>query len=93
MAFWRMVSRFSLAYLLFFIFLIYQSTDDARLLLKYIDPSLGLRLDKEVHTYDDDCDFTFKNLWDNFDHYYLIHCFNWFLGSFICRDLYFLLFW
>ena len=46
-----------------------------------------------MHTYDDNCDLTWENLIDNFDHYYLVHCINWLLATFICRDKYILLYW
>lgn len=46
-----------------------------------------------MHTYDDNCEFTFENVISNFDHYYCVHCGNWFLATFVIRDAYVLHFW
>ena len=64
-----------------------------RYLLGYLDPVLNQKLTKGHHTYDDDCELTWANLMDNFDHYYIVHCVNWFLSSFVIRDFYLLHFW
>ena len=39
-----------------------------------------------MHTYDDNCELTLENLWNDFDHYYLIHWIDWLLASFVLRD-------
>jgi phosphatidylserine synthase 2 len=46
-----------------------------------------------MHTYEENCDFEWANLWDNFDHYFLIHVINWFCAALIVRDYYILHFW
>jgi len=46
-----------------------------------------------MHTYDDNCELTLENFWDNFDHYYLVHCVDWLLASFVIRDSYILHWW
>lgn len=46
-----------------------------------------------MHTYDDNCDITWENVADNFDHYYAVHLGNWFLSAFFIRDFYILHFW
>lgn len=46
-----------------------------------------------MHTYDDNCDFELVNIIDNLDHYFLLHCLNWFLLSFLLRDAWLLNFW
>lgn len=46
-----------------------------------------------MHTYDDECDFNVTNLWNNIDHYFLVHVVNWFLASLVIRDAYILHFW
>lgn len=61
-----------------------------RELLGYLDETLNQEVTKGMHTYDDDCDLTFNNFWDNFDHYYMVHLGNWFLSSFVLRDFYLL---
>lgn len=46
-----------------------------------------------MHTYDDNCELTIEGIWDNMDHYFLVHWCNWFLAAFVLRDAYILHFW
>lgn len=46
-----------------------------------------------MHTYDDDCDITFENVWSNFDHYYLAHLLGWFIIGFMIRNRFLLHSW
>lgn len=62
-------------------------------MMKYLDPNLGEKVTKEMHTYDDDCEFEWKNLYTNMDHYFVIHVVNWFCASIIVRDVWLLNFW
>ena len=39
-----------------------------------------------MHTYDDNCELTAANIWDNFDHYYVAHWVDWILMTFMIRD-------
>ena len=39
-----------------------------------------------MHTYDDHCEITWENIWDEFDHYYLIHWIDWLLACFVLRN-------
>jgi phosphatidylserine synthase 2 len=39
-----------------------------------------------MHTYDDNCDLSLQALWDDMDHYYVIHWVDFFLASFVLRD-------
>jgi phosphatidylserine synthase 2 len=57
------------------------------------DDSLGKPITKEMHTYDDNCEFEWVNIWDNLDHYFLSHCFNWFVAASILRDAWILNLW
>lgn len=57
------------------------------------DGRLGVPVTKEMHTYDDNCEFKWINLWDNIDHYYLAHCINWFMVSLLLRDAWILNIW
>lgn len=61
--------------------------------MKLGDEKLGKPVVKEMHTYDDNCEFEWINIWENLDHYFLVHCVNWFLVSFIIRDAYILHMW
>lgn len=58
-----------------------------------LDDSLGKPINKDMHTYDDNCEFEVSNLVDNMDHYFLIHLINWFCAALIVRDYYLLHFW
>ncbi len=44
-----------------------------------------------MHTYDDDCDLSWATLipqiWDQMDHYYIIHWVDFYLASFVLRDV------
>jgi phosphatidylserine synthase 2 len=64
-----------------------------RQLLGYFDSSLGHPVTKGMHTYDDNCEFLWENIYDNLDHYFWIHVINWAVAAFIVRDAYVLHFW
>lgn len=85
-AFWRSAGKVCLCYLLVLVFVIFQRVPDGRDMLKHIDPIYGKRVTKGMHTYDDNCEFQWENLYDNMDHYFAIHLINWFLASLIVRD-------
>jgi len=93
MAFWRGASKFCLLYMVALVFLLFQNGNDARQLLKHLYPSLGQPVPHSMHTYDDNCELEVSNLVDNLDHYFAIHCVNWFVASLIVRDAYVLHFW
>ena len=61
--------------------------------MKLGDSKLGVPVVKEMHTYDDNCEFEWINIYDNLDHYFLVHCVNWFLVAFLLRDAWLLNFW
>lgn len=61
--------------------------------MKLGDESLGVLVTKEMHTYDDNCEFEWINLWDNIDHYYWGHVINWLLAAFLVRDAWILNIW
>jgi phosphatidylserine synthase 2 len=90
---WRGISRYSVIYLVLLVFVLYQSAHDARQLMSYLYPELGKPVTKGMHTYDQECDFTVQNLWDNVDHYFAMHLFGWFFATLMIRDTYFLHFW
>lgn len=59
----------------------------------FLDPKLNQPVTDEMHTYDDNCEFELANLWDNVDHYFLIHIIDWYLASMVIRDPYILHLW
>lgn len=67
--------------------------DYGRKVLGFMDSNLNKPVTADMHTYDDNCEFELKNIWDNMDHYYLIHWCDWILASFVIRDVYVLHFW
>ena len=93
LAFWRGMARICLVYLIALVFLVYQNENDARNLMKHLYPELGKPVPGSMHTYDDNCEFQFKNIYENLDHYFAIHVINWFVASLIVRDHYVLMTW
>ena len=86
--FWRIMSMLAVIYFCFVIIMLHHRPEYGRKeILQFMDPVLDVEITAGFHTYDDDCDLTWKNLWDNFDHYYIIHWMNWFLTSFVIRDV------
>ncbi len=60
-AFWRVVLGINLLYELGLVFLLFQDLDSARVMMKYLDPSLGVPLPEK--SYGDDCTLSLKTLW------------------------------
>lgn len=90
---WRGSMRLVHIYLFAMIFILFQKTDDAREMMKFLHPSLGKKITRDFHTYEENCEITLENILDNFDHYYAIHVINWFAAALIVRDYYILHFW
>ena len=83
----------TLLYMSWLIFMLNMRPEQGRELLGFLDTNLNKPVTKEMHTYDDNCEFELINIWDNVDHYYAVHLCNWFLASFVIRDPYILHFW
>ncbi|KAK8811523.1 hypothetical protein WA158_003257 [Blastocystis sp. Blastoise] len=89
---WKILLSFALIYEMFLLFLLCLTQDDARLFLKYIDPSLGVPL--AYRDYASDCrvytpekDFPFSNVRDVvFDEFFLSHLLGWIAKALIFRD-------
>ncbi|EJC98958.1 phosphatidylserine synthase 2 [Fomitiporia mediterranea MF3/22] len=86
-AFWRIVLGINLLYELAMVFLLFQDLDTARQMLKYIDPNLGVPLPEK--SYAENCEFTFRNIWDAVDIFCLAHALGWFGKALILRDYWF----
>ena len=91
--FWRVVSMLVVIYFCLILILLNHRPAYGRFLLGYIDRSLNQAVDKSKHTYDDNCDLTYSNFADNFDHYYIVHLTSFFLTSFVIRNFWMLHFW
>jgi len=90
---WRIVSGISIFYLLFLVFILFQTASDVRLFLSYIDPSLGKPLPErsyaencEVWTPDDPIS-SFRNIKDTlYDEFVPAHFLGWFGKAIMLRD-------
>jgi phosphatidylserine synthase 2 len=89
----RVVVTLTLIYTCWIIFMLHQRPESGREHLGFLDPTLNVPITKDMHTYDDHCDLTLEHLWDDFDHYYLVHWVDWFLASFVLRDAFFCHLW
>ncbi|CAK9303142.1 unnamed protein product [Gordionus sp. m RMFG-2023] len=90
---WRFVFCASLVYELTLIFLLFQAPADARSMLKYIDPGLGVPLPEK--SYGGDCKIydpignpadPFYNLKDKLDEFVPTHFIGWWFKTLIIRD-------
>jgi phosphatidylserine synthase 2 len=85
--FWRVIEAITVAYLCFVIVMLHHRPQYGRKsIVQFLDPSLDVPITKGMHTYDDNCELTFENVWDNFDHYYIAHWVDWTLMTFMIRD-------
>jgi len=92
---WRVLTGMSIIYLCLMVFLLFQSVDDARWLLRKLDPSLGIPLPERSYAEDcrvftpDDPISNFRNIRDTFhDEFVPAHLFGWFGKAILTRDLY-----
>ena len=91
--FWRFMLSLSLVYLAAITFLLFQKKEQARYLLSYIDPELGVPLPEK--SYGENCELStdtfpyinLKNIYDNIDFYVFAHLFGWFVKTLIVRDV------
>jgi phosphatidylserine synthase 2 len=89
----RVVSVLATIYFCGLIVLLNHRPKYGRWILGYLDSNLNKQVTRGMHTYDDDCELTWENIADNFDHYYCCHLIGWFLCSFVIRDFYLLHMW
>lgn len=92
-AFWRLVLCLSVVYELALVYLLFQSLDDARQLMKHFDPKLGVPLPEQ--SYAEDCRFYdpdphpnghFHNFWEKCDVFIWGHFFGWWAKMLMVRD-------
>lgn len=92
-ALWRLTFSLSILYQLALIFVLFQTADDARKLLKHLDPKLGEPLAERSYggnclIYDaDKPDDPWHNVWDKMDPFVPTHFFGWWLKTLILRDV------
>ncbi|KAL9646303.1 hypothetical protein ABK040_002849 [Willaertia magna] len=93
-AIWRVVTGIGIIYLLFLVFLMFQSKDDARSFMRFLDSSLGKSLperdyasDCRVYTPDDPIS-NFRNIYDTvYDEFILAHILGYIGKALLFRDL------
>jgi phosphatidylserine synthase 2 len=91
---WRVIKGIAVIYLLVIVFLLFQTVDDARLLLKKIDPTLGVPLPER--SYAENCTIYTPNDYHPFryvyealhDEFVFAHLFGWFGKAILLRDFY-----
>ncbi|PJF17739.1 hypothetical protein PSACC_02443 [Paramicrosporidium saccamoebae] len=82
--FWRAVQAISVIYLMFLIYIFFQNLNDARKLVAFIDPALGVPLQERA--YADDCRLKWSSIYQQLDVFVAAHTFGWFGKALILRD-------
>ncbi|XP_071618496.1 phosphatidylserine synthase 2 isoform X6 [Heliangelus exortis] len=91
-AYWRFWLCVSVVYELFLIFILFQTVQDGRKFMKYIDPHLGVPLPERDYggnclIYDPGNETDpFHNIWDKLDGFVPAHFFGWYLKTLMIRD-------
>lgn len=96
-AFWRLVLCLSIVYELSLVYMLFQTAEDARLVMKNFDSNLGKPLPER--SYGGNCliydperpDNPFHMFWDKMDGFVATHFFGWWLKTLIIRDWWFCL--
>ncbi|XP_024843412.1 phosphatidylserine synthase 2 isoform X1 [Bos indicus] len=91
-AYWRFWLCVSVVYELFLIFILFQTVQDGRQFLKYVDPRLGVPLPERdyggnclIYDADNKTD-PFHNVWDKLDGFVPAHFIGWYLKTLMIRD-------
>lgn len=95
-AFWRLILCLSYLYELALVYLLFQTVDDARQLMRHLDKSLGKPLPEKSYggdciIYDPSKPDPWHNLWDKMDGFVPTHFFGWWLKTLVIRDWWFCL--
>jgi len=93
-ALWRLILCTSVLYLLFMVFLLFQSATNARNLMKYFDPEIGEPLN--FTAYGHDCDVydynmpedPFHNIKHKMDGFVTAHIIGWIMKMLMMRDFF-----
>ncbi|CEL91942.1 unnamed protein product [Vitrella brassicaformis CCMP3155] len=89
---WRAVKGVSILYLFLVIFLLFQSLDDVRVGLKFVDPKLGVPLPEKNYAEDcrlytpDSAHSRWANLKEQLDVFVVAHLIGWMVKALIIRD-------
>jgi len=83
-AVWRLVLGFGILYLMFLTFILFQSYNDVREMMFYLDPSLkGQGPDTEV--YAADCELRWDLIWHRTDTFVIAHFIGWVVKAIMIR--------
>ncbi|KAJ1915914.1 hypothetical protein H4219_004074 [Mycoemilia scoparia] len=83
-AFWRAILALNVLYMLALTYLLFQNKNDARQMMTFMDPDLGVELPER--SYAEHCELTPTNLWNGIDIFVLAHSVGWFAKALILRD-------
>ncbi|KAJ5066608.1 phosphatidylserine synthase 2 [Anaeramoeba ignava] len=91
--FWRLLKGMSVVFLIFNVFILFLSRDEARKVYKFIDPSLGVPLPEKSYATDcriytpEDPESKFKNVKEAFfDIFIIAHSTGWYGKALVIRD-------
>lgn len=82
--FWRLIFTFSTIYLFALVLFLFQTPDQMRSMLSWIDPALGVELPEK--NYAEDCSLTYEAFSDKFDIFILAHFMGWIVKAIVLRD-------
>ncbi|XP_060556439.1 phosphatidylserine synthase 2-like [Ruditapes philippinarum] len=93
-AFWRLILCLSYLYELALVYLLFQTANDARLMMRHIDKNLGKPLPEKSYggnclIYDPSNEDPWINFKDKMDGFVPTHFFGWWLKTLIIRDWWF----
>lgn len=91
--FFRCCLNLALMYMCWLIFMLNMRPDMGRASLGFLDSRLNKKIERGMHTYGEDCALTLARFWDDIDHYYLVHCLDYFALAILFRDPYICHFW
>lgn len=89
----RCCLNLAMMYMCWLIFMLNMRPDAGRAALGFMDPTLNKKIERGMHTYDDNCALTFARFWEDIDHYYICHWLDWFVATLLFRDAYIVHFW
>ena len=81
---WRLLFGLSFLYMLALVLLLFQTADEARHLLTYIDPKLGVPM--QSRDYATECELTFDVVYSVMDRFVLAHFIGWMAKALIIRS-------
>lgn len=82
--FWRLVFTLSTIYLFGCVLFLFQTPDQMRTMLSWLDPALGVPLAEK--NYAEDCSLSYEGFMDKFDIFILAHFIGWVVKAICLRD-------